>query len=67
MQEDNSARLLVLLGKGIRYGLLLKQEVMSLVDKINHYSNLLQGKFEWCQIIHIAESYAKEDKVVLVR
>ena len=40
---------------------------MSLVDKINHYSNLVQGKFEWCQIIHVAESYAKEDKVVLVR
>ena len=37
MPDDKSARLLVLLGKGIREGQLLNKEAMSLAGKINHY------------------------------
>ena len=55
MPSDKSDRLLVLIGKGIRQGCLVKEEAMTLAGKINHYSNLVQGHFERCLINHLVK------------
>ena len=46
--SDKSDRLLVLLGKGIKQGSLKKEEAETLAGKINHYSNLVNGRYESC-------------------
>ena len=48
-----SDRLLVLLSKGIKQGSLMKGEAETLAGKINHYSNLVSGRYERCLIIHL--------------
>ena len=66
MPRDNSDRLLVLVGKGIKEGVLLNEEAMTLTGKLNHYSNLVNGKFERCLVIHLVQDKAKKkDKVVI--
>ena len=55
MPEEKSTRLLVLLAKCIREGELMNVEAMTLVGKLNHYSNLVEGKFERCLIIHLVK------------
>ena len=54
----------ILLGKGIRQGSLLNEEAMVLAGKLNHYSSLVEGKFERSLIIHLVEEKEKKDKVV---
>jgi hypothetical protein len=66
MPDDKSDRLLVLLGKGIREGQLMNKEAMCLAGKINHYSNLVAGKFERCLIIHVVEADNRKGKMVEV-
>ena len=45
----------MLLGKGIREGKLVNEEVQVLAGKINQYSSLVRGKFERSLIIHAVE------------
>ena len=66
MPSDKSNRLLVLVGKGIRQGKLLKEEAMTLEGKINHYSNLVRGKFKRCLVLHLVrDKDKKKDEVVI--
>ena len=64
MPADKSIRLL--LGQGIRDGEMTNREAMVLAGKINHYSNLVGGKYERCLIIHLADDKVKKDEMVKV-
>jgi hypothetical protein len=62
MTEAMRVRLQVLLAKGIRQGTLLNGEAQVLAGKINHYSNIINGKFERFLIIRIVnEAKLKEE------
>ena len=45
---------------------LLNEEAQVLAWKINHYSNIFNGKFERCLIIHIVDEAKGKDDVVVV-
>ena len=66
MTEAKRVRLQVLVAKGIRQGTLLNEEAKVLAGKINHYSNIINGKFERCLIIHIVDEAKRKDEVVKV-
>ena len=66
MTEAKRVRLQVLVAKGIRQGTLLNEEAKVLAGKINHYSNIIGGKYERCLIIHIVDEAKKKDEVVVV-
>ena len=40
----------------------MKKKAMGLTCKVNQYSNLVNGKYERCLIIHLAEAYSNKDK-----
>jgi len=66
MPRDKRCRLQVLLGKGIRQGYLENGEAQVLAGKVNHYSNLVSGRFERTLIIHLVnEKKRKDEKVVI--
>jgi hypothetical protein len=66
MTEAKRVRLQILLAKGIRHWTLLNGEAQVLAGKINHYSNIIWGKFERCLIIHIVkEAKGKKEEVVV--
>ena len=50
---DKLDRMLVLLGSGIRQRYLTNGEAMTLSGKLNHYSPVVQGKFERCLITQL--------------
>ena len=66
MPEEKSTRLLVLLGKCIREGELRNEEAMILAGKLNHYSNLVEGRFERCLVIHLVKDKAWKEEMVTV-
>ena len=66
MPEEKSTRLLVLLGKFIREGKLQNGEAMTLAGKLNHYSNLVGGKYERCFVIHLVKDKAWKETMVTV-
>jgi hypothetical protein len=53
----------VLLAKFIRDGELMNVEAMTLAGKLNRYSNLVEGKFECCLIIHLVKDKAGKKEV----
>jgi hypothetical protein len=66
MTESKMIRLQVLIAKGIRQGSLMNGEAQVLAGKINHYSNIVNGKYEICLIIHIVEEAKGKDDVRIV-
>ena len=66
MTEAKRVRLQMLLAKGIKQGTLLNGEAQVLAGKINHYLNLIRGKFERCLIIHLVQdAKSKKEEVVV--
>ena len=59
-------RMLVLLGTGIKQGYLTNGEAMSSLGKLNHYSPVVQGKFERCLITHLVDDGQPKDLRVKV-
>ena len=65
---DKLDRMLVLLGTGIRQRYLTNGEAMTLSGKLNHYSPVVQGKFERCLITHlVADGQPKDLRVKVPR
>ena len=58
MNQAKRTRLLILIAKGIRQGYLLNSEARVLAGKVNHYMDVVGGKFERCLLIHLV----KEEK-----
>ena len=56
----------MLLGKGVREGKLLNEEVQVIAGKINHYANLVKGKFERSLIIHAVEEKKSKKEVIVI-
>ena len=50
----------------IKAGEMGNEDAISLEGKINHYRNLIRGKFYICLIIHIQKERSMKDKVVPV-
>jgi hypothetical protein len=66
MPEEKSTRLLVLLGKCIREGKLMNVEAMQLAGKLNHFSNLVEGQYERCLIIHLVKDKAGKKEEITI-
>ena len=66
MPKDKWDRLLVLLARGIKQGNLRNGEAMTLAGKIDHYANLVNGKFECCLLIHLVQDDRSKDLLVKV-
>ena len=66
MTESKKDRFLMLLYKGVMQGHLENRETQVLAGKINHYSALVNGKFERCLIIHqVDEGKKQSDEIVI--
>ena len=63
---DKLDRMLVLLGTGIRQRYLTNGEAMTLSGKLNHYSPVVQGKFERGLITHLVDDGQPKDLRVKV-
>ena len=63
--------LLVLLAKGIRQGFLTNGEAMTLTGKLDHYANIVNGRYERCLIMHMVEDQEvkarKQARTAMVR
>ena len=63
---DKMARLLVLLGKGVRQGCLTNGEAMTLSGKLTHYGNIVRGRYERCFITHMVQELKAKGEIVKV-
>ena len=59
-------RLLILIAKGIRQGYLLNSEARVLAGKVNHYMDVVGGKFERCLLIHLVKEEKGDMEIVEV-
>ena len=64
MNPAKMSRLLILTARGIRH--LLNNEARVLAGKINHYSEVVGGKYEQCLVIHLVDEGKGDMEVVEV-
>jgi hypothetical protein len=66
--EEKSKRLLVLLGKCIREGKLYMYwlAIGSMNGKLNHYSNLVDGRYERSLIIHLVREKGRKNEEITI-
>jgi hypothetical protein len=44
----------------------MNEEAMTLAGKLNHYSKLVEGRFERCLIIHLVKDKARKKEVITI-
>ena len=66
MSQAKRTRLLILIAKGIRQGYLLNSEARVLAGKVNHYMDVVGGKFERCLLIHLVKEEKGDMEIVEV-
>ena len=61
MPNDKGLRLMVQIGEAIRSGYIKNGDAVSLAGKINHYSNMVNGKFNRCLLVHLGNADADKN------
>ena len=59
--SSKGLRILAALGKALRAGRIRNDEALFLAGKINHYSEMVQGRFNRCLLIHLGDAEAEDD------
>ena len=67
MPEDKGCRLLASIGEALRTGHIQNGDALSLAGRINHYSNMVAGKFNRCLIIHLGNSDLESDLDICIK
>lgn len=66
MPNDKGLRLMVQIGEAIRSGYIKNGDAVSLAGKINHYSNMVNGKFNRCLLVHLGNADERDEKVIKI-
>ena len=64
MPRDKGLRLLVSIGNVLRTGVITNGDAQAMAGRLNHYSNMVNGKFNRCLISHLCDE-KKEGSVIL--
>ena len=64
MPRDKGLRLLVSIGNVLRTGVITNGDAQAMAGRLNHYSNMVNGKFNRCLISHLCDE-KKEGTVIL--
>ena len=64
MPRDKGLRLLVSIGNVLRKGVVTNGDAQALAGRLNHYSNMVNGKFNRCLISHMCDE-KKEDSSII--
>ena len=67
MPVSKGLRLLYSLGTIIRSGEVTNGVMQTVAGRINHYSILVNGKFNRCLLLHIAKEDEEDDTVIVIR
>merc|ERR1711867_83876 len=57
---------MVQIGEAIRSGYIKNGDAVSLAGKINHYSNMVNGKFNRCLLVHLGNADERDEKVIKI-
>ena len=64
MPRDKGLRLLVSIGNALKTGVITNGDAQALAGRLNHYSNMVNGRFNRCLISHLCNE-EKDDSVIL--